>query len=46
MTKRDKIKSFIDENYFKPLMKNDPTKIIYIHIDELWSTGLADMIDY
>ena len=44
---KDKIKIFIDEIYSKPPMRNYPTnKIIYNHIDEIWSIDLADMIDY
>ena len=40
-------KIFIDEIYSTPPKKNYPTnKIIYNHIDELWSIDLADMIDY
>ena len=41
------MKIFIDEIYSKPPKKNYPTnKIIYNHIDEIWSIDLADMIDY
>ena len=44
---KDKIKIFIDEIYSKAPKKNYPTnKIIYNHIDEIWSIDLADMIDY
>ena len=40
-------KIFIDEIYSKPPKKNYPTnKIVYNHIDEIWSIDLADMIDY
>ena len=47
MVKRDLIKIFIDEIYSKPPKKNYPTnKIVYNHIDEIWSIDLADMIDY
>ena len=47
MIKRDLTKIFIDEVYSKPPRKNYPTnKIIYNHIDEIWSIDLADMIDY
>ena len=47
MIKRDLTKIFIDEIYSKPPRKNYPTnKIIYNHIDEIWSIDLADMIDY
>ena len=45
--KRDSTKIFIDEIYSKPPRKNYPfKKIIYNHIDEIWSIDLADMIDY
>ena len=45
--KKDLMKLFIDEIYSKPPRKNYPTnKIIYNHIDEIWSVDLADMIDY
>ena len=45
--KRDLIKTFVDEIYSKPPMRNYPTnKIIYNHTDEIWSIDLADMIDY
>ena len=47
MVKRDLTKIFIDEIYSKPPRKNYPTnKIVYNHIDEIWSIDLADMIDY
>ena len=47
MIKKDLTKIFIDEIYSKPPIKNYPTnKIIYDHIDEIWSIDLADMIDY
>ena len=47
MMKKDLTKIFIDEIYSKPPMKNYPTnKIVYNHIDEIWSIDLADMIDY
>ena len=47
MTKKDKIKIFIDEIYSKPPIKNYPTtKIVYNHLDETWSIDLAEMIDY
>ena len=47
MVKRDLIKIFVDEIYSKPPMRNCPTnKIIYNHIDEIWSIDLTDMIDY
>ena len=45
--KKNLTKKFIDEIYSKPPKKNYPTnKIIYNHIDEIWSIDLADMIDY
>ena len=47
MVKRDLTKIFVDEIYSKSPKKNYPTnKIIYNHIDEIWSIDLADMIDY
>ena len=47
MEKRDLTKIIIDEIYSKVPMRNYPTnKIIYNHIDEIWSIDLADMIDY
>ena len=45
--KRDLTKIFIDGNYSKPLIKNYPTnKILYDHIDEIWSIDSADFSDY
>ena len=45
--KRDLTKILIDEIYSKPPIKNYPTnKIIYNHIDEIWSIDLADFSDY
>ena len=45
--KRDLTNIFVDEIYSKPPVRNYPTnKIIYNHIDEIWSIDLADMIDY
>ena len=45
--RRDLTKIFTDEIYSKPPRKNYPTnKIIYNHIDEIWSIDLADKIDY
>ena len=45
--KKDLTKIFIDEIYSSPPKKNYPTnKIVYNHIDEIWSIDLADMIDY
>ena len=47
MIKRDLTKIFIDEINSKSPKKNYSTnKIIYNHIDEIWSIDLADMIDY
>ena len=47
MMKKGLTEIFIDEIYSKPPKKNYPTnKIIYNHIDEIWSIDLADMIDY
>ena len=47
MFKKDNIKTFIDEIYSTPPKKKYETnKIIYNHIDEIWSIALADMIDY
>ena len=44
--KKDNIKTFIDEKYSSPPQKFFPTnKIIYNHIDEIWSIDSADMID-
>ena len=47
MVKKEIIKTFVDEIYTKPPKKNYETnKLVYIHIDEIWSIDLADMIDY
>ena len=47
MINKDLIKIFVDEIYSKAPKKNYPTnKIVYTHIDEIWSIDLADMIDY
>ena len=47
MIKKDLIKIFVDEIYSKAPLRNYPTnKIVYNHIDEIWSIDLADMIDY
>ena len=47
MVKRHLTKIFIDEIFSKSPMRNYPTiKIIYNHVDEIWSFDLADMIDY
>ena len=45
--KKDLTKIFIDESYSKPPRINFPTnKMVYNHIDEIWSIDLADMVDY
>ena len=45
--KKDITKILINEIYSKPPKKNYPTnKVIYNHIDEIWSIDLADMIVY
>ena len=47
MIKKDLSKIIIHEIYSTPPKKNYPTnKIVYNHIDEIWSIDLADMIDY
>ena len=47
MTKRDLIKIFINGKYSRTPMKNYETnKIVYSHMDEIWSIDLADMFDY
>ena len=47
MINKDVIKIFVDEIYSKAPLRNYPTnKIVYNHIDEIWSIDLADMIDY
>ena len=47
MPKKDSIKIFIDEIYIKPPRKNHPTyKILYSHMDEIWSIDLAAFSDY
>ena len=47
MVKGDLTKIFIHEIYSKAPKRNYPTnKIVYNHIDEIWSIDLADMIDY
>ena len=44
---KNNIKTFFDEIYHTPPKKFYPTnKIVYNHIDEIWSIDLADMIDY
>ena len=45
--KKDNIKKFNDEIYSKCSLRNYPIKkIIYNHIDEIWSIDLTDMVDY
>ena len=47
MVKKNLIKVFIDEICSKPPKRKYPTnKIIYNHIDEIWSIDLADFSDY
>ena len=47
MLKKDNIKTFIDEIFSKPPMRYYPTnKLVYNHIDEIWSIDFADMVDY
>ena len=46
MKKIDLTRIFLDEIYSKPSVRSYPAnKIIYNHIDEIWSKGLTDMID-
>ena len=45
--KKELIKTFVDDIYSKPPKKKYETnKLVYNHIDEIWSIDLADMIDY
>ena len=45
--KKALIKTFIDEIYSSPPKKNYSTnKIVYNHIDEIWSIDLANFLDY
>ena len=47
MIKKDLTKLFIDEIYSKPPRRNYSTnKIVYNHIDEIWSIDLADFSDF
>ena len=47
MCKKDNNKTFTEEIYIKPSVRNYPTnKIIYNHTDEIRSIELADMIGY
>ena len=41
--KKDLTKIFVDETFFKPPKKTYSTnKIVYNHIDEIWSIDLLD----
>ena len=45
--KKELTKNLIDEIYSKPPKRNYPTnKVIYNHVGEIWSSDLADMVDY
>ena len=45
--KKDLTRIFIDEIYSKSPIKNRPTiKRVYVRIDEIWSTNLANFSDY
>ena len=45
--KKDLTKTFINENYRKPPLRNYPTnKILIKSIDDTWSSDLIDMNDY
>ena len=45
--KRDLTKIFIDKIYSKPPRENYPTnKVLFNHIDEIWSIDLADFLEY
>ena len=45
--KKDLTKIILDEIYSKPPRRNYPTnKIIYKHIDEIWSIDSADFSGY
>ena len=47
MTKKDLTKISIDEIYSSPPRKKYPTnKIVYNHIDDIWSIDLADFSYY
>ena len=47
MPKTDNIKNYFDEIYSSPPKKNYETKkIVYNHIDEIWSVHLADFSEY
>ena len=45
--KKDLTKIFLDEIYFFPSKKNYETnKVVYNHIDEIWSIDLTHMIHF
>ena len=45
--KKDLTKIFNNEIFSRSHLRNYPTnKMIYNHIDEIWSIDLADMIEY
>ena len=45
--KKDLTKIFNNEVYSTPARKNCPTnKLVYNHIDDIWSIDLADFSDY
>ena len=45
--KKDLTKIFVDEIHSSPARRNYPTnRIIYNHIDEIWSIDLMDTSDY
>ena len=47
MSKKDKTKTFIEAIISKPPEKKYKTiKIIYKHIDEIWTIGLLDLNDF
>ena len=46
MINKDLYKIFIDEIYSKPPMRKYPNnKILYNHVDEIWSIDLAEFLD-
>ena len=45
--KKDLIKILTDKSYNKPPIRKNPTNNkVHNHIDGIWSSDLADMIDY
>ena len=47
MTRKDTVKTFINQMYIEPPGKIYRTnKTIYNHVDEIWSLDLADMADH